>query len=307
MQVNLCNKAYSKWIRFFYPFVTLKAIHFLFNKQWHRREDRRICAPVIMKILFIGDICGKPGRQAVEKHLPELRKQETFDFIIANGENAAGGHGLTGQVAQDLFQMGIHILTTGNHIWDKKDIYEYIETEDRILRPLNFPPAAPGKGWGIYSNEKGERLGIINLIGRVFMAEADCPFRSFQDHIQMIRQETSNILVDFHAEATAEKKALLYYCNGTVSALLGTHTHVQTRDAQITPEGTAYITDVGMTGVQDSIIGVRPKEVVEKFLTGLPNRFQVAKGQGIINAVILEIDPMGKGKKIRYIPLMESC
>lgn len=247
-----------------------------------------------MRIFFIGDLVGKPGRRIVKEKLKNLVDEYKIDLVIANGENAAGGFGLTEKIKDEILDCGVDIITSGNHIWDKKEIYDFIDSEPRLLRPQNYPPDVPGKGFYIYSTKNKEKIAIINLLGRTFMEALDCPFRAFQSIIKDIREETHNIIVDFHAEATSEKKSFLFFADGLVSAIMGTHTHVQTADAIISSKGTAYITDVGMTGVQHSVIGMRPKEILEKFIQGLPTRFQVASGDSYINAVIIELDQKGK-------------
>ncbi len=256
-----------------------------------------------MRSLFIGDIVGRPGRSVVQENLRSLKKEYSLDLIVANGENAAGGFGVTDKVYQELREMGIDVITSGNHIWDKKEVYQVIDQEDRLLRPLNFPPKAPGRGYGIYNVSGKGNIGVINLSGRVFMAPSDCPFRTFDDTIERIRKVTPYVIVDFHAEATSEKKAFLHYTDGRVTAVLGTHTHVQTADAQITAKGTAYISDVGMTGVQDSVIGVEPEAIINRFITGLPQRFEVAKGTPEIRAVFLEANAQGKATTFETIEL----
>jgi len=241
-----------------------------------------------LKLLFIGDIVGKPGRRAVDKYLKQWK--EEFDVIIANGENVAGGTGMTKKVCEELFSYGIHVLTSGNHVWDKKEIFDFIDDEKRILRPINYPEGTPGIGYNIYEIN-GYVVGVINALGRVFMLPLSCPFITIKEQVEKIKKHTNIIIVDFHAEATSEKIAMGYYLSGKVSAVIGTHTHIQTADERILSGKTAYITDVGMTGAFDSVLGVRKNEVIKKFLTQLPQRFSVAKEGGImINAVILEID-----------------
>ncbi len=249
-----------------------------------------------MKIFFIGDIVGKAGREAVKKVVEKWR--EKVDFFIANAENAAGGNGITPRVAEELFSIGINVLTTGNHIWDKKEIMEIIEKEERLLRPANYPPQAPGRGGGVYKTIQGDKIGVINIAGRVFMPCLDCPFRVVLREIERIKKETPCIIVDVHGEATSEKMALGFYLNGKVSAVIGTHTHVQTADEMILSEGTAYITDVGMTGAFDSIIGVKKEEVLTRFLTQIPVRFKAAKGNVWVNGVVVEIQ-RDNGKAVR--------
>jgi len=243
-----------------------------------------------MKLLFIGDVVGRPGRQAVERRLGRLIDRHYVDFVVANGENAAAGFGLTLDTARDLFDVGIDVLTTGNHIWDKREIYSYLNEQSRLLRPANYPPGAPGTGCGLYQTSAGIKVGVINLEGRIFMSPLDCPFRAADELIKKLRQQTNLILVDFHAEATSEKMALAHYLDGRVSAVVGTHTHVQTADEQILPGGTAYLTDAGMTGAVDSVIGICKEIAVGKFLTQLPARFEVAKKSPMINGVLFDLD-----------------
>ncbi len=242
-----------------------------------------------MKVLFIGDIVGKTGRLAVKNLLPLVVDKYKVDFVIANGENAAGGFGITEKVAKELFDYGIHILTSGNHIWDKKESIPYIGKEDRLIRPLNYPPGVPGFGSTTYT-VRDKKIGIINLSGRVFMSTIDCPFRIGIAEIEKLRKETNIIIVDFHAEATSEKMAFGLFVDGMVSAVIGTHTHVQTADEKILPGGTAYITDVGMTGPANSVIGIDKVQIIERFIYQIPKKFETASGSGILSAVVIEID-----------------
>lgn len=241
-----------------------------------------------MKVLFIGDMIGKPGRSITGQALPYLREHHgPFDFVIANGENAAAGRGLTAKVAEELFSTGIDCLTSGNHIWDKKEIYPILDQEPRILRPANYPPGCPGQGVSVI--KKGSlSLGVVSLQGRVFMPDIDCPFRC----IDGILAELGDVpvFIDFHAEATSEKRVLGAYLDGRVSAFVGTHTHVQTADEEVLPGGTAYISDVGMTGSFASAIGMKLESVLPKFLTGLPSKFEVAEEDVRLNGVVVHID-----------------
>ena len=241
-----------------------------------------------MKILFIGDMVGKPGRSITAQALPYLKDLHgPFDFVIANGENAAAGRGLTVKVAEELFSSGIDCLTSGNHIWDKKEIYPVLDQEPRILRPANYPPACPGQGVSVI--KKGAlSLGVVSLQGRVFMPEIDCPFRCISGILDEIGDVP--VFIDFHAEATSEKRVLGAYLDGRVSALVGTHTHVQTADEEVLPGGTAYISDVGMTGSFASAIGMKVESVLPKFLTGLPSKFEVAEEDVRLNGVVVHID-----------------
>lgn len=244
-----------------------------------------------MRVLLIGDIVGRSGRRAVKENIPELVKQFEIDFIIANGENAAGGNGLTQGVANELFASGINVLTMGNHVWDQKEIFNFIDKESRIVRPANFPVGAPGNGINIFKNKQDESIGVVNLSGRIFMpGNLDCPFHKADQIIAKLKDKVKVLVVDFHAEATSEKIALGLYLDGRVSAVCGTHTHVQTADEKILPGGTAYISDIGMTGPSDSVIGVKADLVIEKYLTQLPRRFEVAPGPYQLNAVIIEIN-----------------
>jgi 2',3'-cyclic-nucleotide 2'-phosphodiesterase len=243
-----------------------------------------------VNILFIGDIVGKPGRQAVSRELHRLVDRYNVDVVIANGENASGGFGITAESAKELFACGIHLFTSGNHIWDKKEALEYLKNEGRIIRPANYPDGTPGKGSAVVTTPGGIRVGVINLEGRVFMNSLECPFRAADREIAALSESTKVILVDFHAEATSEKTSLGWYLDGRVSAVVGTHTHVQTADERILTEGTAYITDAGMTGAFDSVIGVRKDEPIYKFLTQLPAKFEVAKKDLRLNGVVLTID-----------------
>jgi 2',3'-cyclic-nucleotide 2'-phosphodiesterase len=243
-----------------------------------------------MRILFIGDIIGKPGREAIRALLPNIVDKFKTDVIIANGENAAAGFGITEQTASEIFACGIDIITTGNHVWDKKEAVTYLEKERRIIRPLNYPPDVPGYGSALISQSGKAPVAVLNLAGRVFMNCLDCPFRTAAAAIEKIRESTNIIIIDFHAEATSEKIAFGYYLDGQVSAIIGTHTHVQTADEKILPGGTAYISDVGMTGPAHSVIGVDKNQIIGKFLTGMPRKFDVAEGKSSFNAVVVDID-----------------
>ncbi len=243
-----------------------------------------------MKILFIGDVVGRTGRVALSSRLGRLIDRNEIDLVVVNGENAAAGFGLTADLAREFYDLGVDVLTSGNHIWDKREIYDYLDSQKRLLRPANYPAGLPGRGHGVFSTSAGIKVGIINLEGRVFMNNLDCPFRTADALVDELRQQTQVILVDFHAEATSEKAALGCYLDGRVSALVGTHTHVQTADERILPGGTAYITDVGMTGSRDSVIGIRKELAVEKFLSLLPVRFEVAKKDATVCGVVLTID-----------------
>jgi len=257
-----------------------------------------------MRILFIGDIVGKVGRSCVRGLLHRVVSSFKTTYVIANGENAAGGFGINEKVANELFAAGVDLITGGNHIWDKKEAAGYLAKEDRVLRPLNYPPGVPGQGSIILKREGRPSLGVINLSGRVFMPPLDCPFRAAESTVETMGRECSAILIDFHAEATSEKIAFGHYMDGKVSAVIGTHTHVQTADEKILPGGTAYITDVGMTGPSHSVIGVDKDVIIEKFLTQMPKKFTTAKGAGMFSGVIVDIDDRdGKATAIQRIQL----
>jgi metallophosphoesterase (TIGR00282 family) len=250
-----------------------------------------------LKILAIGDIIGKPGRTAVKTILPGLRSEHNISLVIGNGENAAGGLGLTPNTAQELFDSGIDVLTTGNHIWAYKEIIPYMDNEPDLLRPLNYPPSNPGRGYLI----KKKAL-VVNLMGRVFMGNSDCPFRAMDQLLAEFEHESIPIIVDFHAEATSEKVAMGRYLDGRVSAVLGTHTHVGTIDTRILPGGTAYVTDIGMVGPIDSVIGDDSDSVITRFLTQMPSRLSVGKGKVSFDAILVEVDKKtGKAVDIKRI------
>ncbi|MCX8130644.1 MAG: TIGR00282 family metallophosphoesterase [Clostridia bacterium] len=254
-----------------------------------------------MNILFIGDIVGNPGRKAAKEIIPQLKKSMSIDFCIANCENSAGGRGITYVVAQEIYKLGIDGITMGNHVWAKSEILNFIETDGKLVRPANYPQDLPGRGSAILSNEKG-KIGILNLLGRVYMDNIDCPFKAADRELEYLKSFTKVVLVDIHAEASSEKNALAWYLDGRVSCVLGTHTHVQTADERIFPCGTAYITDVGMTGPYEGIIGVDKDIILEKFLKHMPVKFEVAKGVVQFNAVALEVDEKtGKTIKIERI------
>lgn len=238
-----------------------------------------------MRILMVGDVIGRPGRRAAQVLLPNLRQEYSIDLVIANGENAAGGLGLTRETAEELFASGIDVITSGNHIWDHKEIIPSLDSELAILRPLNYPPGIPGRGY----LTKGKVL-VVNLLGRTFIGNFDCPFRAMDQLLEELVDKPPVIIADFHAEATSEKVAMGRYLDGRVSAVLGTHTHVGTIDARLLPEGTAYITDVGMTGPLDSVIGDDADAVIRRFLTQLPHRLSVGKGSVVLNSVLVEVE-----------------
>lgn len=243
-----------------------------------------------MKILFIGDIVGSPGRRAVNKLLPGLKGEHSLDFVIANAENASGGSGIIPKVADELFDSGVDALTSGDHIWKRKEIFELLSRERRILRPINFSAMSPGRGSAIFKSRSGQKVGVINVNGRVFMDPLECPFKATLAAQKELAQETKIIIVDIHAEATSEKIALGWYLDGKVSAVLGTHTHIQTADERVLPQGTAYLTDAGMCGPYDSVIGRKVEQVLERFITGLPVRFEVADENIQLHGAVLDID-----------------
>jgi len=257
-----------------------------------------------VKILFIGDIVGKPGRKAISALLPGIVGQYGVDVVIANCENAAGGFGVTRKIVDELYRNEIDILTSGNHIWDKKETIDFIDDYKALLRPANYPEGTAGKGSTVIDTRLGISLGVLNLEGRVFMKPLDCPFRVAGREIEELKHKTDIIIVDMHAEATSEKEALGWFLDGKVSAVLGTHTHVQTADERVLPGGTAYITDVGMTGSSDSVLGIKKEMALERFLTLLPNRFDVAKGNVQLHGVLIDIDnKTGKGLSIERLSI----
>ncbi len=238
-----------------------------------------------MLILAVGDIIGKPGRKAIQALLPDLRQQYGLDLVMANAENVAGGLGVTSATARELLDAGVDVLTSGNHIWAQKEIIPYLDGEMPIIRPLNYPPGLPGRGY-IVNNQ----AMVVNLVGRTFIGNFDCPFRAMDKLLAELEHKPPVIIVDFHAEATSEKVALGRYLDGRVSAVLGTHTHVGTIDAQLLPQGTAYVTDIGMTGPIDSVIGDDTEEVIRRFLTIIPHRLSVGKGKTVVNALLVRVD-----------------
>jgi len=250
-----------------------------------------------LRILAVGDIIGKPGRNAVKEILPGLCDEHNIDLVIGNGENAAGGLGLTPGTADELFDSGIDVITSGNHIWAYNEIVPYLDSEPAILRPLNYPPMNPGRGYLLKNN-----VLIVNLVGRVFMTHVDCPFRAMDQLLAEFQHKSIPIIVDFHAEATSEKVAMGKYLDGRVSAVLGTHTHVGTVDAHILPGGTGYVTDIGMVGPADSVIGDDPDSVIKRFLTQIPSRLSVGKGEVGFDAILVEVDEKtGKAVGIQRI------
>lgn len=259
-----------------------------------------------MKVLFIGDIVGSVGRKALKENLPALKTAHHPDFIVVNGENAAGGKGITAAIANEFFELGVQGITMGNHTWDNKDIFEFIDDEPRLIRPANYPEGTPGQGTTTLK-ANGKELTLINVMGRAFLPPLDCPFRTLDRILEKTKKKTKAILVDVHAEATSEKLAVGWYLDGKVSAVVGTHTHVQTNDDQLLPNGTAYITDVGMTGSREGILGMERSAVLHKFLTQLPVRFVADEGKYQFHGVVVEIDEQtGTAKSIKKIRIYEG-
>ena len=257
-----------------------------------------------MKILFIGDIFGQPGRRIVKETLPKLVEEYSPDLVLANGENAAAGFGITPPLVEELLDLGIAVLTSGNHIWDKKEILPYLaeHSDSRLLRPANYPDGAPGRGLFVGKTAAGIEYAVLNLQGRVFMPSIDCPFRTADALLGRIAARVKIRIVDIHAEATSEKQALGWYLDGRVTAVVGTHTHVPTADETVLDGGTAYITDLGMTGPYDSVIGIDKQAIIQKFLNQMPGRFEVAKGDVRLSAVLIEADPeAGRALSIRRV------
>lgn len=256
-----------------------------------------------MKILFIGDIVGRAGREAVKKRVPVWIKERQIDAVIANGENAAGGSGITAATAEDIFRSGVQVITLGDHTWDQRDLPQYIEKETRLIRPANYPEGVPGRGWGVFEiNGFCPPIGVLNIQGRTFMDPIDDPFRVASQLVPVLKEKTSVIFVDFHAEATSEKIAMGRFLDGKVSAVVGTHTHVQTADEQIFPGGTAFLCDVGFTGAHESVIGRRIEPVLKRFVSGLPQRFEVADEDVRFSAVLITVDDItGKSTAIERI------
>lgn len=255
-----------------------------------------------MNILFLGDVVGKPGRKAVRTLLPRLIHREEASLVIANCENASGGTGARPESARELLDAGVDLLTSGNHIWRHKEIIPFIVQEQRLLRPANYPPATPGMGWTVLTTAAGVSVAVINLIGRVFMSGADCPFQTVERILGELPTGTRLILVDMHAEATSEKGAMGWFLDGRVTAVLGTHTHVQTADERLLPRGTAFISDVGMCGPVDSVIGVKPHLATQRFQTQMPTRFEPATGRAAVQGVVVSADPAtGRATGIRRI------
>jgi len=258
-----------------------------------------------VKLLFIGDIVGQPGRNAVKTLLPKLRERHGLDFVVANGENSAGGSGITPKTAEEIFSAGVDVITSGDHLWDQKEVMDLLANEKRFLRPLNYPAGVPGHGSGVFEARgvKGEvRIGVLNAQGRTFMPPLENPFTLAAEEIKKLRAQTKIIFVDFHAEATSEKIAFARMLDGQVSAVVGTHTHVQTADEQIFPGGTAYLTDAGFTGPHESVLGREIEPVIKRFLSAMPQRFEVAKDRCILHGALIEVDETtGKATKIQRV------
>jgi 2',3'-cyclic-nucleotide 2'-phosphodiesterase len=259
---------------------------------------------VTVRILFIGDIVGRPGRELVRQGLQAIVEHHQIDLVIANAENSAAGFGITREIGDQLLDWGVDVMTSGNHIWDKKEALDYIGAEPRLLRPANYPAGAPGNGSYLARTRDGRAVGVVNVMGRVFMLNIDDPFAVVLREIEALKQRTRVIFVDFHAEATSEKIAMGWHLDGKVTAMIGTHTHVQTADERILPKGTAYLTDVGMTGPHDSIIGVEIAAALGRFLTALPQKFETATGNPRLNAVVIEADEKtGRATSIERLSL----
>ncbi|MFQ5896849.1 MAG: TIGR00282 family metallophosphoesterase [Candidatus Methylomirabilia bacterium] len=257
-----------------------------------------------LTVLAVGDVFGEPGRKALAVLLPRLKREHQVDCCIANVENAAAGHGITPQIAKSFLDGGVDVMTSGNHIWDRREIIEYIARENLLLRPANYPPGTPGVG-AIVVKAGVHKVGVLNLMGRVFLPTIDCPFRKADEALPELRGEAPVIIVDMHGEATSEKQAMGWYLDGRVSAVLGTHSHVQTADERILPGGTAYLTDLGLTGPLESVIGVAREQAIERFLTGMPNRFEPAKGAAQLSGAVVRIDPES-GKALEILRLQLS-
>jgi len=250
----------------------------------------------------LGDLVGRPGRDIVFQLLPGYREKNEIDLVIANVENAAGGSGVTPRLAEQLFDSGIDVMTSGDHIWKRREIFDYLRHEKRIVRPANYPEGVPGRGATVVDAPGGQKVAVINLVGRVFMEAVECPFRTVKMEIDKIAGQTRIIIVDIHAEATSEKVAMGWFLDGLVSALIGTHTHIQTADEKILPQGTGYITDCGMTGPYDSVIGRAKEQILQRFITQLPTRFEMATGDVQMHGVIVDVDEKtGKARGIERV------
>lgn len=258
-----------------------------------------------MRILIVGDVVGRTGRRAFERYTRELKRGRDIDLVIVNGENSAGGRGISRKSLDELYRGGADIVTSGNHIWDNREVYGFIDQEPYLLRPANYPEGAPGRGWCIYPF-RNVNVAVINLSGRVFMPEMDCPFQKIEDILSEIGTQADIFILDFHAEATSEKMAMGFYLDGRVQAVVGTHTHIQTGDARILPKGTAYITDLGMVGPWLSVLGVKPEIIIRKFTSCMPARFELAEGAAVYSALLVEIDSSsGKATGVERILMNE--
>jgi metallophosphoesterase (TIGR00282 family) len=261
----------------------------------------------LIRILLVGDVVGKPGRRAVRRLLPELREKLGVSFVIVNGENAAGGLGITRQTGGEMFASGADVITLGNHSFAKREALEYVAEEPRLIRPANYPPGVPGNGWGVFPTSNGSKVAVVSLLGRTFMDAIDCPFRAADRVLNEIAEQTKAIVFDVHAEATSEKNAVGWYLDGRASAVIGTHTHVQTSDERVLPNGTAYITDVGMTGVADSVLGLDRSVVIERFKTSVLHKFALADGDSTLHAVCVEIDEVtGRALSLTRVSVPEQ-
>lgn len=259
-----------------------------------------------MNILCIGDIVGRPGREALARLLPGIKKEHAIDFVIVNGENAAGGSGILPKHAQEIFASGADAITLGDHVWDKKEINSYLEETSNIVRPANFPEGAPGRGWTVVKASNGVKVGVINLLGRTFMRyNVNCPFKTLDQAFKEISSLTNVIVLDMHAEATSEKVAIGHYANGRLSLVFGTHTHIQTADEKILSEGTAYITDLGMSGPYDSVIGQNKENILERFLTSLPQKFEVAQSSATLCGAVINVNEK-TGRASRIVRLQQG-
>lgn len=258
-----------------------------------------------MKILIVGDVVGRTGRRAFDCYTRELRRSRNIDLVIVNGENSAGGKGISRKALDELYRGGADIVTSGNHIWDNREIYGFIDDEPYLVRPANYPEGAPGKGWCIYPF-RNVNVAVINLAGRVFMPEMDCPFQKIEDILSEIGNQADIFILDLHAETTSEKMAMGFYLDGRVQAVVGTHTHIQTADARILPKGTAYITDLGMVGPWNSVLGVKPDIIIRRFTSCMPVRFELAEGPAVYSALLVEIDTAsGRAVRVERILLNE--
>lgn len=261
-----------------------------------------------MRLLFVGDVVGQPGRRFLKPALRRITREHSPELVVVNGENAAGGHGLTPSTAEEIFRAGADVITSGNHIWDRKEVHDYLDSDARVLRPANYPHPAPGRGVGLFEARDGTQVAVVNLMGRVFMGQLDDPFRLADEILRELSDRAPVILVDFHAETTSEKMAFAWHVDGRVSAVVGTHTHVPTADERVLAGGTAFITDVGMTGPYDSVIGMEKEGAVERFLTQRPTRFVPASEDVRLAAVLIDVSPVdGRARSIRRIELCQEA